>query len=416
MNKALSLLCILFFHAHSFSPTPCTIRTPTFLRYCSVWERRQDVELVLLDVLDSDEDRETMVQPLPATHLPDEMTTLNVYGVQLTRPIHQMIVEKASETSLEKVYGHVAYKPDPESWLGAIGCVAEVLLNAENDEQTRTVLCRGAYRFIVKEVKASVPYPIVVVDELYDDMPTSGAEETTSSTLDDEDDDEDDDEYRTLSPSELEARIMNAMRTYVDQQLEVAPTDMSPLEQSILEDSEFSLSAQRQAAEEMAAVLEVFQQYIVDLCPAPVERYYAVGFLAAELASLSNEVRRDILAITDGVARLRIVCREIEILVGMARARKMANQITKEVDDPQKELQVGQPQLPPWAKNIRKGMKLQYYWNEEFGWCEGEVVADPVLIVDEILLQVYFADDDSTRTLPFSADEKVRWRPAGSSG
>ena len=31
---------------------------------------------------------------------------------------------------------------------------------------------------------------------------------------------------------------------------------------------------------------------------------------------------------------------------------------------------------------------------------------------DEILLTIHFEDDDSTRTIPFRADEKARWRPA----
>ena len=55
---------------------------------------------------------------------------------------------------------------------------------------------------------------------------------------------------------------------------------------------------------------------------------------------------------------------------------------------------------------------IEYYWNEECEWCRGEVVDDPVLVVDELILTVRFFDDGSIQRLPFSGDEKARWRPA----
>jgi hypothetical protein len=109
-----------------------------------------------------------------------------------------------------------------------------------------------------------------------------------------------------------------------------------------------------------------------------------------------------------------------------------------EGDDPQ-DLQVGQPSLPPWASAIRKGMRLEYFWNEDYNWCGGTVLDEPVWVVDEYLLTIQFEDGEIHR-LPFSAgtsptdytawspssihslaltsvvsslaDEKVRWRPA----
>ena len=74
-------------------------------------------------------------------------------------------------------------------------------------------------------------------------------------------------------------------------------------------------------------------------------------------------------------------------------------------------LKVGTPTLPPWASNIKKGVKVEYYWNEEYEWCKGVIVEDPIMIIDEIVLTVQF-EDGETHRLPFRADEKARWRPA----
>lgn len=113
---------------------------------------------------------------------------------------------------------------------------------------------------------------------------------------------------------------------------------------------------------------------------------------------------------------MRIVLRHLEGTVGMVRARRVANAIAEEVtgdgtsDDP-KVLRVGQPTLPPWASSIRKGARIEYYWNEEWDWCAGTVVEDPFWIVDEYILTIEF-EDGEIHKLPFDANEKARWRPA----
>jgi|UniRef100_A0A8J9X0W3 hypothetical protein len=433
--------------------------SPTALCVCSVHGQRRDVTIPLLDLIiaETDEDSylseedeltESMVQPLPSTHLPDELTTLNVYGMQLSRPVHKRIIQDALErgerngvgelNGMEKVFGHVAYKPNANSLIGAIGCTAEILMQAnigdldgdddnivdpEEDTIPQTVLCRGSYRFIVKELVQTIPFPVAIVDELCDEETGSL---TTNGTIvsaveeDEEDDDEEDmiDDHAT--PAELEKRCMVAMKDYVDQQLDVLIRDMTPLEQSILEDTDnrVNLTAQRHAAEEAAAVYSVFEQYLVDLCPGPTERYFAVAFLAAEMANMENDVRRTILRLTNGIDRLRYVTHALEEVVGMARARRMAHAITDPVNDDREStdenslmnLKVGTPALPPWAKSIRQGMRVEYYWNEVEGWCEGTVMEEPIQIVDEIIMTVRFSDGETHR-LPFTADEKVRWRP-----
>jgi hypothetical protein len=292
--------------------------------------------------------------------------------------------------------------------------------------QATTVVCQGAFRFVVKEVVSSIPYPVTVVDELLDDdddddgeTSSDPAAEETEEDEDDEDEDDDDSEYADLEPADLVKRTMLAMKSYVDQKLEeTADSDrLTLLEQSILElggmtsRQRLAARAGRQAAEEAAAVFEVFQSSLVDLFILPNERWFALAFLAAELGNLDNAVRRKILRMTNSLERLRYVLQELEEVVRMERARKVANQITGKTDEAGKDLKVGQPELPPWARSIRKGTKVEYYWNEEHGWCRGGVVEDPVMVVDELIVTVHF-EDGSTHRLPFRADEKVRWRPA----
>jgi len=71
----------------------------------------------------------------------------------------------------------------------------------------------------------------------------------------------------------------------------------------------------------------------------------------------------------------------------------------------------GQPILPSWAKSIR--MMVDYWWNDEYEWCRGKVVEDPVPITaDELLVTVHFVKTMGQRIdYHFTVDEKVRWRP-----
>jgi hypothetical protein len=83
----------------------------------------------------------------------------------------------------------------------------------------------------------------------------------------------------------------------------------------------------------------------------------------------------------------------------------------KAAEESQKDLKVGIPSLPPWANQIRNGVRVEYFWNEEEGWCGGIVVDDPVKIMDEIIITVQFDDDGSVHRLPLRGEDKARWRP-----
>lgn len=402
----------------------CVADTHCFI--CSVHQERQGVEIPLLDVLDNHEYEHEYVQPLPSTHLPDEMTTLNVYHVQTAVPLHKSVLDYAVANAkdwigegLERSFGHVAWKPaNSSSLVGAIGCAAEVLMPPSSsgnnkDDDTGAVLCRGTYRFIVREIKQSAPFPIAVVDELVDEMTWSSPTEVPSvssqsnANVDDEEDDGDND-YATLSPLELVQRTMQAMQSHVEQQMEICLHEMSPVERSI---ADGNMLAQRRAALEMAAVWEVFQQYLLDLCPSPTERCFTIGFMAAEMVNLSNDVRYKILRTTDGMERLRMVLRELEHAVGMTRARRVVHDITNPRKRDQKVVVDEQAAFPPWTSRIRKGMRVEYFWDDEVEWCKGTVVEDPLFVVNEYVLTIKFDDSDEIHKIPFEAKEMKRWRP-----
>jgi len=410
-----------------------------------------------------------MLQPLPSAHLPEELSTWSLYGLHLSRPLYRMIVLGEGEDDVEatntvgssrqRIYGHIAYQPSPSTLVGAIGCASQVLLGNRKDgvvvqppeyaavssvppgassSPPVTVVCRGIFRFMVKQVLRTIPYPIAVVDELMDDDDDEVQENTVTSVnpdeekatnkeQDEEDDDEEENEYATLDATQLVVRTLATMRTYAQQQFEaveqqISDQTTSPLERAILEDPnlrsssvnlDLSWQAQQHAAEERLAVLDVFESSLVDLYHTPVERYYAIGMLAVELCpEFDNSVRRYCLRLTHGLERLRFVLPRLEEIIALTRAQKVANQITSANDERDKDLAVGAPSFPAWAKQIRKGHVVEYYWNEEWGWCRGTIVAEPRMVVDELLLTVEFEEDGLTYTLPLTAEEKVRWRPA----
>lgn len=441
---------------------------------------------------DDDENKKpAFVVPLPSSHFPDQLATPFLYGMQMDTPLHKMILQEAisiaeatasgvdSTTPLfalpKPFYGHLVWKDgDSNSLVGAIGCTAEILVNAptteilgggisgignavedelaklektfsdskgdeedeskqkektsDNDDNvtpaSNTLLCRGGWRFVVKEVVRSIPFPVVIVDEIQDDADEDDSDmfSTVGSTSDDDEDDDDDhDELRTMTTPELIGNTMQNVQSIIGQRLEdaIAETKLGPLEKSILEAAQGTgggsainhAAIELAVAEEMTAVWEVFQHSLVDDIE-PSQRRFAVAIMAAELADLNNKVRKEILLTRDSEDRLRIVLRELKEIVGMAQARKLAATITDEADESEKDLRVGKPQLPQWAKQIKKGTKIEYFWNEEWGWCPGEVTEDPVTIVDELLLIIRF-DDGEKHQLPLSGEDKLRWRPGG---
>ena len=424
----------------------CLCMSSTSFNYGQQQIARTNIRLPLL--VDVGEEPQYDV-PLPNSHLPPEVTTASLYELKLDVPLHRSVIQDAissAEVSTSSplveegcCYGHVVYTPDDADGLvGSIGCASEILIGApsatnEEGDMVRDpddtgplfVLARGSYRFVVKEIVKSIPYPIAIVDEVLDD----------SISDENEEQDEDGDIYDTIPAKELIKQIFQSLDKLLKDQAEETATPLSPLEKSILEDAPSSTPMaqaiqRRFDAEERIAVFQTFTSSLLDIAPDEKDRLFSVAMMAGELANLSSDTRRKMLVTMDGVARLRMALRELSSMLSMDSAKKITKSLSlggdgdnldatslKEAEDAQKQLQVGSPKLPPWADQLQKGTRVEYWWDEAEGWCLGTVDEDPVKIMDEIIVSIKFDDDGSIHRLPFRGDEKARWRPpSGSTG
>jgi hypothetical protein len=288
------------------------------------------------------------------------------------------------------------------------------------------ILFRGSFRFVVRSIESIFPYPIAIVDELVDDAVeisnkeantidlTSSVEEDEEENKEEDEEDDDDDMYSELSSRELTFRCLNAMQSLVKMRLDANP-DISPLEKEILNTFQTdggvtdTFELERASAENMASLLEIFRAELVEMTDVTLRRY-VIGMMMCEVGDVAFDARCEALRCTDGIARLRTLLAILEGKISLARAKSVAQQIVDTTNVDKKQLKVGQPSLPPWANQIREGVKIEYYWNEQVGWFRG-TVKGVSKILDEILVTVEF-DDGETHRLPFNGYEKVRWRPA----
>jgi len=405
-----------------------------------------DVRLPLLVDLCADNSQLRYDVPLPNMHLPPELTTTSLVELEVAVPLHCMMIEDAVSSAREDLqfsccYGHVVHSPHDEvsDLVGSIGCAGEILISTPSAMEAKgadlaeaetplSVLARGSFRFRVKKIVKSIPYPVAIVDEILDD---NIRDKSTENHVEEEGD-----IYDTLPPKDLIREIFQCLEFILKRQVDRAATPLSPLEQQILENAPSSAPlkrAQQQQlyAEESVAVFHAFKSSLLDIAPEERDKRYAVAMMAGELGNLPPKVRVEMLAMTDGEARLRLVLRELSSILAMESARTITKTLSldlkkgedgsginkmdvdglREVEEARKELNVGNPQLPPWASQIKQGVRVEYFWNEDEGWCAGTVVAEPLRIVDEIIVTVSFDDDGSVHKLPLRGDDKARWRP-----
>jgi hypothetical protein len=470
------------FTAPTLTLRPAITKTALHMNYGREVPRKNIRLPLLVDNIHNNSGQLRWNIPLPNSHLPAELTTASLYELKLDIPIHKLVISEAV-SSYEKnpeggcCYGHIVSKGN--DLVGAIGCVGEVLIGAPatstsnqdvsrdieqlksmdpDDTGSLMVLARGAYRFRVKEVVSSIPYPVAIVDEILDD----DVSKDSSSKIDNDDlGDDDVDFYDELTPKELVKQVLESLEAVLKIQYDESFKPLSPLEQSILENAA-SPEPMAQAvtrtfdAEERLAVCLTFVSSLLDIAPDERDRCYAVAMMAGELAQFPSELRVKMLTTTNGAHRLCLALRKLNSVLSLDAAKRMTKSISlgvteekkEEVDDPipdfdgigsifddfdgigsvqpvsaptidtleaaedaQKELKVGIPTLPPWAGQIRKGIRVEYFWNEEEGWCAGTVVDDPIKIMDEIVITVEFDDDGSVHRLPLRGEDKARWRP-----
>jgi len=191
---------------------------------------RQNVLIPLLvDTSDADGQRRYNV-PLPNAHLPPQLTTASLYELNVEVPLHRLVIQdRISATMMSDsspildegcTYGHVVYTPvTSDGLVGSIGCASEILIGAPSamnmDDQSSKdpedsgplfVLARGLFRFRVKEIVKTIPYPVAKVDEILDD-----------SIDTDSDIDDDGDIFDTLSSKDLVKQIFQCLNKVLEE-------------------------------------------------------------------------------------------------------------------------------------------------------------------------------------------------------
>eukprot|EP00985_Skeletonema_marinoi_P027479 scaffold22632_cov250-Skeletonema_marinoi.AAC.2 len=317
--------------------------------------------------------------PLPNHHLPPELTTASLYQLDLAIPIHKSVIQDAVQNkggSIDELcyYGHVVSNPaDQDGLIGAIGCASEILiatpasitseevLEERGDiEQTSEkfdaddsgvlhVLSRGAFRFRVKEVVNSIPYPVAIVDELMD-----------------EDEDEDDVFRNSLLDIASDAR-----------------------------DRAFCVGMM---AAELANLPSSTRVKMLETVNGTHRLRIVMRKLSSILAMDSaRRVAKSLSLQGGGDGDVKDIKTDLKSL--------------QEAEESKKDLKVGKPSLPQWAGQIQRGVRVEYFWNEVEGWCLGTVCEDPVKVLDEVIISVKFDDDGSIHKLPLRGEDKARWRP-----
>lgn len=317
-------------------------------------QRLSDIPLIPA----TDISNEAFIWPIPLGHVPEALRTCSIYlaptNSAITTLQKSMLLHRVGTCLCGFLYNET------------IGCIAAIT------QEEDTIVYRGECTFRIVEIESTIPYTVATV-ELMEPLESKGGA--------------DDESIDTLKDLLLDwAQLM----------LEKAQQPKTPLEESLL-----GVISHRNViiAQERVSVIEAAPlQCLVDLVPD------LVGFSNAQRCTLMSDH-------SNVSSRIQYVRGIVKERLGMERARKLADSITDSVDEPAKDLRVGNPTIPSWSKQIRSGTRLEYFWNVEIGWCSGTVTEQPVMIVDELLINVRFDDDGSTHRLPFSTDDMLRWRP-----
>jgi Lon protease-like protein len=313
-----------------------------------------------------------------------------------------------------KLNGKAADHPDlqRESLVGAIGCISHIVRilddqggHRQNHSKPLHVLCMGGMRFRVREIVESGPHPVAIIDEVFD-------------SCDDVDLDKNSDCRQLLI------------------QLITTAKEFLSCDSSILGD----------------APAEAWNAFLLAVTPrvATPEKTnifrYSLAFIVAELMGANDAFRRKLVECTNGNERMRLVleCLEHKIEMLRGKAPSGANEesdATRQLVGAKKmQIDLGQStrtatedlpgfgkiaallghesrleDIPVWVQALlRKGSRIEYYWNNECRWCSGTVQGDVAYFVNGLAVPIRFDDDTTVRILPLSGLDLIRWRREGS--
>jgi len=355
-----------------------------------------------------------------------------VFATEMSRPANvRMVVEAAPGEGDETLgkYGLLFHKPGPDGdgtgvkraedpLVGAIGVAVEILELAflpdpvggskSGGEPVRpvTVVGRAVYRFVVKEVQSTFPFITATVAK-FPDVDTPDVDGSQAQKI-----------------VACEDRCLEAMRLVAQRRIEEL-SSTSVLEDHIEEMKRAGAGEERQLSllqgKEVLKTVEGFSATLDSIGSIPsTERTYALGMVALDVLSLStvsmesfsSDFVREALVMVDGMQRVERITAKIEEEISLLRARALTRELKDTVskeDEYKLDLKIGAPSLPPWAAGIQVGTRLEYYWNEDYGWTGAQIVKR-MEIAGELLFDVLF-DDGETHRLPFLPEDKIRWRP-----
>jgi hypothetical protein len=349
------------------------------------------------------DDAAALIWPIPLGHVPESLRTCSTYR---TNPTRLTSLQKCTLTHYQQQLDELSSSSQSNSkWCGflyneTLGCLAAVTTTSATETTMATdqpssstnvvdmIYYRGEFWFRLVEYETRVPFPVATVELLAPLHAMHEMEDTAASAA---------------AGNQPLQKLRDLLLEYSQLQIEKALEPKSPLELSLLKGLGTKIQPQPLqdellVAQERRAVIEAAPlPHLVDLMPDVV------------VIGLSN--RCALMLETTMESKVQRACAMVQERIDMERARKRANAITDSVDASIKDLKVGPPTLPPWASQIRKHTRLEYFWNVEVGWCSGTVTDNPLFIVDEWILSVQFDDDGSIHRLPLSADDKLRWRP-----
>ncbi|GKY90678.1 hypothetical protein MPSEU_000041200 [Mayamaea pseudoterrestris] len=347
----------------------------------------QNVKLVLAPPF---VDEDVMAFPLPADHLPYELSGMGLGGVRLSTREHRRFfrhafLEQGGRMGIVALHDGRANK----SLVGAVGCVVQAFCAEslrEDDEIKSTgvspklsplVSTNGKWRFIVKEVLSTNPFPVVLVDELFDQKVIDKTRPRDGKGNDSQELSKGVERHEA---DELMATLMDAMHAHVHQHLKKAEPEQS------------NVQCQK------ARALDYVSRIIDDLYPSIEEKYYCIGLLSMEFVRLTNDERRIYLSMTDSVERMRVMLGLLRQQLSVSDAGSNLGLTVNNDVEPvgllaAKNVENDKRPLPAsfaWDTKLLPGMIVEYYYNDELGWCRGKVMTESIVTFDGSMVKVYF--------------------------
>ncbi|GMI17125.1 hypothetical protein TrLO_g13530 [Triparma laevis f. longispina] len=175
----------------------------------------------------------------------------------------------------------------------------------------------------------------------------------------------------------------------------------------LIEQTKIDILEQDGSDDDMDEVLDVIIQEWSLMCQEREgikggERVWRLGCEVISLCDLSTEERANLIALTSGLERLRLLRSILKIKIGETKITAGSGW----------DLQVSESgDVPKQALSLNVGQKVEYYWNEEYEWQPATVVNKIGPVGGEVLFDLKFDSDGEVHRCGFGFEDRGRWRP-----